>query len=346
MHVAIAIYLNQDSSSTDIIQARAYNAVLQNKHKPHKKYRKAHRTMKAKGTQDKGKETLGQFMFRITKRAIGIARREAAEFTRITKVAYDGIEEDLVTTADLAVQKYHVGQIRKWNPGAGLIGEEKALKIEPAEGFEKGEYFTDDPIDGTKAFGRMQSTGISTMLAHVTAGTVDAVCIGDINSGDIYQYAPDIPPTRTRFGVQSPLQPNVGTPLRELYVVLTNPLDDFPPVLERIARHKKGGVFKDMEVTSGSIGVTVARIWKGEVGMIMMRPRGFDTPWDTTPLIGMNAQLGIKHLKLDLDTMEIAEFMPQLPLEVVRKDYVEILIHETRLQEVIDWINQNKDKAV
>jgi hypothetical protein len=97
-----------------------------------------------------------------------------------------------------------------------------------------------------------------------------------------------------------------------------------------------------MEVTSGSIGITVARIWKGEVGMIIMKPNSFNTPWDSTPLIGMNRVLGIKHLRLDPVTLEIYEFDPELPLEVKRKEYVEILVHETRTAEVIEWIKTHQ----
>jgi fructose-1,6-bisphosphatase/inositol monophosphatase family enzyme len=223
----------------------------------------------------------------------------------------------------------------------GLIGEEKALRVEPATGFAHGEYFTDDPVDGTKAFGRKQSTGVGSMLAHVAEGKVDAVCIGDINTGEIYQFAPDVPPTRTRFGVKTPLQPNVVDDLGKLYVVLKDHPENFPIIVQNMIRKEKGGLFKDIEVTSGSIGLLVARLWKGEIGMIFTRPE-HDTPWDTTPLIGMNMVLGIKHLKLDPKTLEITMFEPELPLEVIKKDYVEILVHETRVEGIIDWIKQNR----
>jgi fructose-1,6-bisphosphatase/inositol monophosphatase family enzyme len=300
------------------------------------------KTMKQKNTQDKRKENLGEFMLRIVTRAIKIAQKEAAIFSRIAKPHYNGVDDDLVTSADLKIQAFHVREIRNWDPEGGLIGEEKALRVEPTVGFARGRYFTDDPVDGTKAYGRKQSTGVSSMLAHVTGGKADAVCIGDINTGEIYQYAPGMPPTRTRFGVKSPLQPNITEDLGKLYVLLDNPPDNFPLVLQKMIRKEKGGVFKDMEVTSGSVGITVARIWKGEVGMIIMRPNSFDTPWDTTPLVGMNAVLGIKHLKLDPETLEICVFDPELPLEVRRKKYIEILVHETRVAQVIEWIEKNR----
>lgn len=225
---------------------------------------------------NKRKETIGEFMLRIVTRAIKIAQKEAAIFSRIDKPHYNGVDEDLVTSADLKIQEFHVREIKGWDPDSGLIGEEKALRIEPIEGFARGEYFTDDPVDGTKAYGRKQSTGVSSMLAHVVTGKVDAVCIGDVNTGEIYQFAPDIPPTRTRFGVKAPLQPNVGDDLGKLYVVLKDHPEDFPVVVQKMIRKQKGGLFKDIEVTSGSIGLVTARLWKGEVGMLIMRP-GHDT---------------------------------------------------------------------
>lgn len=293
-------------------------------------------------TQNKKPETLGEFMLRMTKQAIKIAQEEAATFSRIVKTSYSGVDDDLVTSADLKIQAFHVPEIKEWDAAGGLIGEEKALRVEPENGFLLGRYFTDDPVDDTKAYGRRQSTGVSSMLAHVDRGNVDAVCLGDINTGEIYQFAPDLPPTRTRFGVQTPLQPNIEAKLGQLYVLLDNPPDVFPGVLQKMIRKDKGGIFKDMEVTSGSIGITVARIWKGEVGMIVMKPNSFNTPWDSTPLIGMNKILGIKHLRLDPVTLEIYEFEPELPLEVKRKEYVEILVHETRAAEVIEWIKTHQ----
>ena len=306
-------------------------------------YRKKN-TMKTRKVKkhNQRKETLEDFMLRLVKGAIDIAQKEAATFSRIVKTSYSGVDDDLVTSADLKIQDFHVPEIVEWDPKGGLIGEEKALRIEPEDGFQTGRYFTDDPVDGTKAFGRRQSTGVATMLAHVDNGTVDAVCLGDINTNEIYQFAPNVSPTRTRFGVKTPLQPNTEARLDSLYVLLDNPPDNFPVVLQKMIRKEKGGVFKDIEVTSGSIGITVARIWKGEVGMIIMRPNSFNTPWDSTPPIGMNKVLGIKHLRLDPATLEIYEFNPELPLEVRRKEYIEILVHETRAAEVMRWIKQHR----
>lgn len=56
----------------------------------------------------------------------------------------------------------------------------------------------------------------------------------------------------------------------------------------------------------------------------------------------MNKALGIKHLKLNPETLEISIYEPELPLEVIKKDYVEILVHETRVEGIIEWIKRNR----
>ena len=134
------------------------------------------------------------------------------------------------------------------------------------------------------------------MIAHVDEhGVVDAMCIGDINSGDMYYFGPDVLPTRKRFGVESPLIADTATnrKLTDTYVSIRNHPEDFPGMIQDIVRRNRGGIFKDISVESGSIGIHLTRLWKGEVGMIILKPT-FETPWDSTPIVGMNiaAQIG------------------------------------------------------
>jgi hypothetical protein len=104
---------------------------------------------------------------------------------------------------------------------------------------------------------------------------------------------------------------------------------------------KHGGVFKDVEVTSGSIGIIAARIWKQEVAMVVLGP-GYNTPWDVTPIIGMNRQLGIKHIRVDQETGHAEVFNPEAPIQVTKKEFVEIMTHETYVDEIVTWLNSHK----
>lgn len=286
------------------------------------------------------KNNMYKAMEMMVKRAIKIIQIEAANFSQKVKIHYNGSEDDLVTSADFKAQDMYVSMIQKLFPNEGLIGEENGLNTPPKEGYG---YFTIDPLDGTKAFGRMQSIGSGTMIAHVNKdNVVDAVCIGDINTGEIYGFGEGNEPSRTRFGVNSMMKTHSNIPLTKKYVLLKDHTEDFPEVWQKLFRAKNGGIFKDIEISSGSIGLLVARLWKNEVSMFVLRPDGFDTPWDNTPLIGMNKVMNIVHIKYNIATKEVKVFDPILPKKITRKDYIEILIHKDYADEVIDWINKHK----
>lgn len=281
-------------------------------------------------------QNLGLFMRIAVEGAIQIIRSEAMSFERIPKVHYNGVDADLVTSADLKAQAYYERLVQEYFPNDHLVGEEGIQ----AEAY-RGARFTCDPLDGTKAYGRGQSTGVGTMFAHADGDKVDAVCIGDVNTGEIYQYAPDHIPTRTRFGQISNLPTAWAVPLSAQYALLNHPADDFPGNIRLMIRAKHGGVFKDMEVTSGSIGIILARLWKQEVAMVVLGP-SHNTPWDATPLVGMNRALGIKHIRVATDTGHAEIFEAHAPVEVEKKDFVEILTHSTYADEVVEWLNSHK----
>lgn len=271
----------------------------------------------------------------MVKKAITIIQGEAAVFSQNVKTSYAGVDDDLVTSADIKAQAMFVEAIQQQFPNDGLIGEENGLNIEAKPGHG---YFTIDPLDGTKAFGRTQSTGSATMIAHVDENNiVDAICIGDINTGEIYGFGPGHEPSRTRFGVKSVMKVDTDTPLKKRYIILRDNPINFPPVLQKIFNE----MFKDMEITSGSIGLNVARLWKNEVGMVIIKP-GFNTPWDNTPIAGMNKVLGIIHLQLDNKTSEIKVFEQKLFKEVDERPCVEMYVHKGYLPEIMRWIELNK----
>lgn len=275
-------------------------------------------------------------MENMVKNAIVIIQHEAAVFSHKVKTSYSGVDDDLVTSADIKAQAMFVETIQKNFPNDGLIGEENGLNIEAKPGHG---YFTIDPLDGTKAFGRMQSTGSATMIAHVNENTiVDAICIGDINTGEIYGFGPGYVPSRTRFGVKSGMKIDTNTPLNKRYLILRDNTINFPPVLQKMFNQ----VFKDMEITSGSIGLNVARLWKNEVGLLVLKTDSFDTPWDNTPFIGMNKALNIVHIKIDPITLNTEIYTPEIPKDIIKREWIEIMTHRNYADEIIDWIKINK----
>jgi fructose-1,6-bisphosphatase/inositol monophosphatase family enzyme len=140
-------------------------------------------------------KNLEMFMKLAVEGGITIIQGEAAAYESKPKVHYDGKEGDLVTSADLKAQAHYQNQVMKHFPEFPVVGEEDQIQKTIS-----GKRFTCDPLDGTKAFDRKQSTGTATMFAFTDDDTVPAVCIGDTNTREIYQYAPDLSPVRTRFG--------------------------------------------------------------------------------------------------------------------------------------------------
>ncbi len=289
----------------------------------------------------KANNSIKQTLINIMNLAIGDIRDEASKFSKEDKVNYDPNKEDIVTSADKRAQARYVGNLRTHFPHFGIIGEEEDLNI-PCIDRENPIYFTVDPLDGTKAFARYQSYGVGTMLALANGNDVWAAYVGDVNTGDIYGYSDEGPVTRTRFGVESEIKVDTAVPLGKLYALFDLPVHRFPKVLQKMGLSvEEGGVFKEASVAGGSIGMLFSRLWIGEVGVLFMKP-GFDTPWDSTPIFGINKKLGFKHFKMNPETEEVEVFEPILPKKVSKKGYIEFVAHESKVEEIISFIKSNK----
>ncbi len=272
--------------------------------------------------------------------AIGDIRDEAACFIKEDKANYDPNKEDIVTSADKRAQARYVGNLTSDFPRFGIIGEEDGLK-KPSFDEDHPIYFTVDPLDGTKAFARHQSHGVGTMLALVGKDEVWAALVGDVNTGEIFGYYGDEPVTRIRFGVEKELRIDAETPLKKLNLLFDDAVYEFPKALQALARSpKEGGIFKGYEVCGGSVGLLHSRLWIGEIGAIVLKS-AFDTPWDNTPIMGINKKLGFKHMKFDPETNACEVFEPGLPTTVRKKGYVEFVAHESKVEEILTWISQN-----
>jgi fructose-1,6-bisphosphatase/inositol monophosphatase family enzyme len=281
--------------------------------------------------------TLTKHIVHMVEKAIAIIQQEAATFVATQKTGYDGLDTDLITTADIAAQAMYQKYIEEHFPCEGIIGEEDLNKVGT-----NYRYFTIDPLDGTKAFGRRQSMGVGTMIAHVNEyGVVDAMCIGDINTGEMYYFGPDTPPTRKRFGVESRLGEYNAQDKMCGYASLRDHTENYPDIVQDLVRQPRGGIFEDINIESGSIGLHIARLWKKEIEMIILQPT-FETPWDMTPIVGMNKVLGIVHIILNPQTLDVNVMDKPLTQDIVKLDTVELITHKCHVPEVLAWIENWK----
>jgi fructose-1,6-bisphosphatase/inositol monophosphatase family enzyme len=304
-----------------------------------RKYMKQNITTTADG------KSLGTVIREAMNQAIAVIRTEAATFIATPKEHYSGTMDDVVTSADKAAQKVYVDAFEKAFPGYGFIGEENGMNTPctiPGENI----YVTCDPLDGTKAFVRQESQGVGSMLAVVRNGVVIAAYVGDVNTGEIYGFDPEHPtPTRTRFGVTTDLVHKTDRPLHTRYILLNTPSYRFPkPVQKFILTPEEGGLFSDTIVTGGSYGITLARLWKNEVALVLKDP-AFRTPWDETPILGMNQALGIVTIKIDPVTCaaELLEIAP--PTEVCQVPHIEIMAHKDHAPAILEWFAKNVERT-
>lgn len=275
-------------------------------------------------------------MIIMADRAIDIIQKETANFTTKVKTSFSGKEDDLVSTADFAAQDMYQTYIEEHFPDDGIIGEEDLNK--PSK---NGRYFTIDPLDGTKAFGRRQSNGVGTMIAHVDEnGVVDAAVIGDINTGELYFFGPDHVPTRRRFGVESELTKVSLHKLKDVYVILKDHPEEYPLLAQDMVRQtSREGIFKDLNIESGSIGIILAKLWKDEVQLVVLKP-GYDTPWDNTPFIGIHKQLDIVEIVLNPNTFDLEIVEPALPKEIRNREYPVLIIRKQYVPELLAWAEE------
>ncbi|MFA6297197.1 MAG: inositol monophosphatase family protein [Candidatus Paceibacterota bacterium] len=271
-----------------------------------------------------------KIMLDMVNKAIQIIQQECHELTIENKVAYDGVGEDFATNGDKKAQEMYVREIKKHFPGVGMIGEEENLRV-PCTIAGHDIFFTLDPLDGTKAYKRKQSHGVGTMIALVEDGKIVAAYVGDANTGEVYGYCAvgdgadkDDEVVRHRFGRKSLLKPNTEEGLKDQYILLRDGPHTFPGIEKK---------FKNLEVGGGSIGTHVARLWKGEVGAVMLEPN-YETPWDLVPVLGITLRLGFKFFKIDPNNGNLEEHIPEIVKEVVRKPYHELVVHSDHIREL------------
>ncbi len=272
----------------------------------------------------------GIILKELVRRAIQIARREMMTFEVTGKMGYGGDMDDVFTNADKLAQEVYVKSLQECFPGIGIIGEEDALVVTAMEGVNA--YFTIDPIDGTKAYIRRQSHGIGSMIALVINDEIVSAYIGDVSSREIFGYRPDSNSVWriTDLEVFEKLkEPLVDITLGQLHLLMRDRESKYSEV-SRLTMD----AFKGISIDGGSIGTWAARLWKGEVGALLLHP-SWETPWDSNPVVGISQKLGYAFLRpVDEDgcRWEIYEARPCS--EKYRREHDTLIIHKNYVKQL------------
>ncbi len=281
---------------------------------------------------------IGIAMKYCAKRATDLIESMRFTFKATEKEPRPDGKPNWVTDADVKAQKIYTKILRECFSNFGIVGEEEELNI-PCTIPGHNIYFTVDPLDGTSAYNRKASSGVGTMCSLVWNDVVIAVLVGDVLTGEVYYFRPDSDNTHRidSTGFSTSLQIDTERTLKSQYLLLRSAPAKHTGVARLIAdRSVDGQLFSDIGIDSGSIGLSMARLWKGEVGGAILLPQK-QTPWDVNPVIGMNKRLGFRTFKL-LNTL-VTEKDPLPKAETYTNTHQMLVIHKSRVEEFETWLN-------
>jgi len=286
---------------------------------------------------------IGVLMRDVVSRLADHVQRKRFSFKAKHKGIKDDGKIDWVTDIDVQVQGVMKRLLLERFPTFGIIAEEGGLSI-PAKKPTETLRFTGDPIDGTRAFVHYHSGGISVMLALMDGDHVIAVCIEDVMTKEVYYFRPGSKKTHHLSPNNKPRLLNKiprNLPLIDQYVLIRDPVEEHDEVTRRLLQLRPHPLFKKHHTAEGSIGLSMARLWKGEVGAAILRP-GKQTPWDTCPVIGLANRLGFRFLAIT--PVSLSDSTPALifqTMKTVQHTYRTgtdmLVIHENHLPELAAW---------
>jgi fructose-1,6-bisphosphatase/inositol monophosphatase family enzyme len=289
----------------------------------------------------------------LTESAIGIILKEAVrraiqsillerQVFRASQKATSYNGSDWVTTADRRAQEIYLNIIKECLPGFGVAAEEDELSIKCTLP-NINAYLTVDPLDGTNAFIRRQSWGIGTMVALVTDDEVVSAYVGEVMSQEIYGFRPGSPKVHriSQYNTAEELRADQSKPLSKQYCLLIEQPRKHSTLVRRLAGvDANTHLFAGVEVNGGSIGTAMARLWKGEVGGVVLPPYPL-TPWDFAPILGISEQLGFVFLRLNPQAQVFENFNPKPSARVQAQPDELLVIHPGRLGELNEWLGRH-----
>lgn len=274
----------------------------------------------------------------MVRRAIEIIQARQYSFESSNKINPLSGKADIVTSVDLEVQELYFHLITTCLPSAGIIGEEESLRV----GEENRFCVTVDPLDGTRAFIRGQSHGVGTMIAFLDNDEIASAYIGDANTREIFGYRPGSRKVHhiTQYNVGRTMTVDPTRPLREQNLLTRFDPSHFTP-FPKTFFDLNNTLFTGYEIGSGSVGMEFTRLWKREVGAILIRPTTV-TPWDFNPVVGISEKLGYRFYALRSNEIEPLIWKG---LRNYKKIEDEVLIcHESRFDELIKYFKEYKNE--
>jgi fructose-1,6-bisphosphatase/inositol monophosphatase family enzyme len=269
--------------------------------------------------------------------------RQAIRHIRLGRFNFEVYEKmgvggsiDVVTNVDKSAQQLYTDMLCAIFPEYGIIAEENNFRVKSTH--PRNLYFCLDSLDGTKAFIRRASHGIGSMISLSAGKKVIAAYIGDVMTQEIYGFHDESPDVYrySEDGDPEKLVVNEDRLLKDQDILLANPPDDCPVLVRAMARRfEHGGLFRKLQVGSGGIGISMALLWKGEIGGVTLGPC-HDTPWDFNPMLGISQKMGFVFLRILRDDSILQVNLHSLS-KITHRRYELLVIHKSRSEEFLQW---------
>jgi fructose-1,6-bisphosphatase/inositol monophosphatase family enzyme len=281
---------------------------------------------------------VGVLLKEMVRRAIEAIQAQLFTFESQSKDSPFSDKPDFVTTADRTTQEIYLRLIQRCFPGYGVIAEEDEHRI-PCSLAGANFCITVDPLDGTKAFMRRQSYGVGTMVSLLRDEEIISAYVGDVMTRELYGFRPQSNNVHriSQYNIGRKLQIDPGRPLSNQVLLVSDPPRSFSERVRRILLPEILGCtsanrpFRSFEITSGSIGIEFSRLWKGEVGGLVVR-QGPMTPWDFCPVFGISRKLGF--VFLGVYENELRPIIPAALRSAFSLERECLIVHQSRIDEL------------
>ena len=282
----------------------------------------------------------------LMKEIVQRARREIVALRHThttTPKETEGKNEDLYTDADTKAQDRGVRSLRECTPEFGIVAEEDHFRVKcthPTHDI----WWTLDALDGTKAFARGESSGVGTMIALVCDGQIIAAYVGDVLVNEGFGYRPLS--SKMHYIDNGRHVRNLvideSQTLASQAVGLRDPIRTHSTFMQEIlADQVGGGLFKKFTPATGSIGLSMSKLWKGIEGAAVL-PEGIQSPWDLMPVVGICQHLGFVFLEVNSPLHKVTPRQIMIQKEPQYFDFETIVIHESRVDEFMEYVETLK----
>jgi hypothetical protein len=184
------------------------------------------------------------------------------------------------------------------------------------------------------------------MLALCAPGKVLSAYVGNPNNGEIYGFRPGSRLVH-RVGTDGQkyvLKVDTARPLKDQYLLLRDHPEMYSSFGQAIAKqsiaHIPQGLFKNIGIGNGSVGISFTQLWNSEVGGILLHS-SHTTPWDLSPILGISQMLGF--MFVDVEWLRKTGRIRRCEPVLTKTTYIPhetLIVHKSRAGELRAWTSE------